>query len=141
MSRLGDLRRLAGAVAARSAGLLVAQALARDVGLAPRTAARYLDLFDLTFLTRRIPAWATNATARAVATPKLLMTDSGLCAYVLGMSAGRLATPIQPAGRWWRPEYWASSDRGAGQSSRAVGATWCPTRPAGRFSMRAVGPN
>ena len=63
----------------------------------PRTAARYLDLFDLTFLTRRIPAWATNATARAVATPKLLMTDSGLCAYLLGMSAGRLATP-DPAG-------------------------------------------
>jgi predicted AAA+ superfamily ATPase len=97
VGRLGDLRRLAGAVAARSAGLLVAQALARDVGLAPRTAARYLDLFDLTFLTRRIPAWATNATVRAVATPKLLMTDSGLCAHVLGMSAGRLATP-DPAG-------------------------------------------
>ena len=35
VGRLGDLRRLAGAVAARSAGLLVAQALARDVGLAP----------------------------------------------------------------------------------------------------------
>lgn len=98
VDRIGDLRRLAGAVAARSAGLLVAQAVARDVGLAPRTAARYLDLFDLTFLTRRVPAWATNATSRAVATPKLLMTDSGLCAYVLGMSAQRLATPDPAAG-------------------------------------------
>ncbi len=96
VDRLGDLRRLTGAVAARSAGLLVAQALARDVGLAPRTAARYLDLFDLTFLTRRIPAWATNATRRAVGTPKLLMTDSGLCAYLMGMSAERLATRSSP---------------------------------------------
>lgn len=93
VDRIGGLRRLAGAAAARSGGLLVAQALARDVGLAPRTASRYLDLFELGFLTRRIPAWSTNATARAVATPKLVLTDSGLCAHLLGVGVERLYQP------------------------------------------------
>jgi predicted AAA+ superfamily ATPase len=37
----------------------------------------------LTGSIRLIPAWSTNATARAISTPKLAFTDSGLASYLL----------------------------------------------------------
>lgn len=93
-----DLRRLVGAMAARAGSLLVLDALARDVGLPPRTTARYVDLLEAVFLVRRVPAWSTNHTQRAVGTPKLAVTDSGVCAAVLGLDQARLSDPTAPLG-------------------------------------------
>jgi hypothetical protein len=62
------------------------------------TVKRYLNLLDLLFITRRIPAWSTNLTTRAVAAPKLAMTDSGLTAHLTGMSLRRTRQPAAPVG-------------------------------------------
>ena len=53
---------------------------------------RYLNLLDLLFITGNIPVWSTNLTTRAVATPKLVLADSGLAAHLTGMSLRRAAS-------------------------------------------------
>jgi hypothetical protein len=57
------------------------------------------DLLDLLFVTRRIPAWSSNLATRAVATPKLLLTDSGFAAHLTGLSLRRARQPTAPVGR------------------------------------------
>lgn len=93
IERPADLRRLLGVLAARMGGLSVVEAIARDVGLPHQTMRRYLDLLELVFVVRRIPAWSSNLTSRAVATPKILVIDSGLAGRLIGMSA-----TAQPSG-------------------------------------------
>ena len=92
------MRRLLSVIAARMATLAVAQSMANDVGLPRPTLSRYLDLLELIFVIRRIPAWSSNLTTRAVSTPKLIMTDSGLGARLMGFSPERAKDPIAPAG-------------------------------------------
>lgn len=84
VERPADLRALLGVIAARMGGPAVVDAIARDVGLPRQTARRYLDLLELVFVIRTIPAWSSNLTQRAVATPKLLVNDSGLAARLIG---------------------------------------------------------
>ncbi len=93
-----DLRRLIGALAACMAGMAVPQRLSRDLGLAASTVRRHLDALELIYVVRRIPAWSNNLTTRAVATPKLIMIDSGLAGHLAGMSLKRAAHPTAPVG-------------------------------------------
>jgi uncharacterized protein len=76
----------------------VPAALASRLQVPASTVKRYLNLLDLLFITRRIPAWSTNLTTRAVATPKLVLTDSGLAAHLTGMSLRRARNPAAPVG-------------------------------------------
>jgi len=89
IERPADLRRLLEVVAARMGGLAVLDAIARDVGLPRQTLRRYLDLLELVFVVRTIPAWSSNLTARAIATPKLLLNDSGLAGRLVGLSSSQ----------------------------------------------------
>lgn len=45
------------------------------------------------FLIKRIPAWSTGQTHRAVGTPKLAFVDTGVACHLLGQDANRLAEP------------------------------------------------
>jgi uncharacterized protein len=65
--------------------LAVVESLARDVGLPRQTVRRYLDLLELVFVARTIPAWSSNLTARAVGTPKILINDFGLASRIAGI--------------------------------------------------------
>lgn len=98
IERLADMRRLVNLVAACPASLAVPAALASRLQVPASTVKRYLNLLDLLFITRRIPAWSTNLTTRAVATPKLVLTDSGLAAHLTGMSLRRARKPTAPVG-------------------------------------------
>lgn len=66
--------------------LAVVQSMANDVNLPRMTLSRYLDLLELVFVIRRIPAWSSNLTTRAISTPKLIVTDSGLGGRLIGLS-------------------------------------------------------
>jgi len=98
IERPADMRRLVNLVAACTASLAVPAALASRLQVPASTVKRYLNLLDLLFITRRIPAWSTNLTTRAVATPKLVLTDSGLAAHLTGMSLRRARQPTAPVG-------------------------------------------
>jgi uncharacterized protein len=98
IERPAEMRRLLSVVAARMGTLAVAQSIANDIGLPRQTLSRYLDLLELIFVIKRIPAWSSNSTTRAISTPKLILTDSGLGGRLIGMSEERAKDPVAPVG-------------------------------------------
>ncbi len=89
----GRVRALLTLLAARTGSPLNTDDLARDARLAPSTARRYLAILEAAYLVTRLPAWSTNLSQRVATSPKCHLVDSGLCAHLLGLDAGGLATP------------------------------------------------
>jgi predicted AAA+ superfamily ATPase len=98
IERRGDLLRLLALLAGRAGQLLVPSTLAHQSGLSRSTLVRYLELLSSVFLIKRIPAWSTNLTRRAVGTPKLAFVDTGVASHLIGQDAGRLGEPGGAAG-------------------------------------------
>ncbi|MDQ1256232.1 MAG: uncharacterized protein QG656_828 [Candidatus Hydrogenedentes bacterium] len=82
------LPRLLNIVAARAASLLNHAELSRALGLPQSTLKRYMSLLEATFLVRPLPSWSTNLGKRLVKSPKLMLCDTGLMAYLLGVDSG-----------------------------------------------------
>jgi predicted AAA+ superfamily ATPase len=99
IGRPAAMRRLLNMVAARMATMAAVQPMASDIGIPRPTLSRYLDLLELVFVIRRVPAWSSNLTTRAVATPKLIMTDTGRGGRLTGFSLDRAKDPTAPAGQ------------------------------------------
>ena len=87
---LRELPRLLRLAAARASGLLNFADLARDAGLPQTTLQRYWALFEATFLLRSLPAWTANLGTRLVKSPKVMLGDTGLLCYLLGLDVDRL---------------------------------------------------
>jgi len=83
-----ELPRLMLLLAGRATGLLNYAGLARDLGMPQTTLKRYVALLETAFLVRTVPAWFRNLGKRLVKSPKLLLTDSGLLAHLLGGGPG-----------------------------------------------------
>ncbi|MGI8335044.1 ATP-binding protein, partial [Actinomadura scrupuli] len=98
IERPAEMRRLLSMVAARMGTLAVVQSMANAVGLPRMTLSRYLDLLELVFVIRRVPAWSSNLTTRAISTPKLILTDSGLGGRLVGLSEERAKDPTALVG-------------------------------------------
>jgi predicted AAA+ superfamily ATPase len=98
IGRPADMRRLLALVAAQMATLFVPGRWASVLALPASTVKRYIELLELVFLVRRIPAWSTNLTTRAVAAPKVLMVDSGLAGHLTGLTPRRANHPTSPVG-------------------------------------------
>jgi predicted AAA+ superfamily ATPase len=98
IERTGDMRRLVNLIAASTSTPANPSNMANRLQFPATTVKRYLDLLDLVFITRRVPAWSSNLATRAVAAPKLLLNDSGLAAYLTGMSLRRARHPTAPVG-------------------------------------------
>jgi predicted AAA+ superfamily ATPase len=81
--------------AARTAQLLNAAEIGRDVGIGRDQATSYLRLLELAYLLIQLPAWSTNLSARVLKRPKLHLVDSGLAAHLQGITAKRLS-PVDP---------------------------------------------
>ena len=98
IQRRGELRTLLALLAGRAGGLLNLSALASESGIPRSTLARYTDLLEAVFVVKRVPAWSSGSTGRAVGTAKLAYVDSGLACHVLGQDASRLGQPGGAAG-------------------------------------------
>ena len=85
------LPRLLQLIAARATTLLNAAELSRSSGLPQGTLKRYLALLEATFLVQTLPAWSSNLGKRLVRSRKLLLSDTGLAAQLLGVGDGRAA--------------------------------------------------
>jgi predicted AAA+ superfamily ATPase len=70
IERAGDMRRLVALLAAQTGGLLNMSRLASALGITAPTVRSYLEILETIYLIRRIPAWSSGATARAVGTPR-----------------------------------------------------------------------
>jgi hypothetical protein len=82
------LPRLLSMLAARAASLLNHSELSRALGLPFSTLKRYMALLETTFLVRQLPSWSTNLGKRLVKSPKVMLCDTGLMAYLLGVDSG-----------------------------------------------------
>jgi predicted AAA+ superfamily ATPase len=83
-----ELPRLMQLLAGRATGLLNYAGLARDLGMPQTTLKRYVALLETAFLVRTVPAWFRNLGKRLVKSPKLVLSDSGLLAHLLGGGRG-----------------------------------------------------
>jgi uncharacterized protein len=81
---LTELPRLMRLLASRATGLLNYAAVSRDLGMPQTTLKRYLALLETAFLIATVPAWFRNIGKRLVKSPKLILTDAGLLAHLLG---------------------------------------------------------
>lgn len=70
------------AVAAASGQLLNVASLARDVGISPTTADRWLSILVASNIVYLFKPYHNNVTKRAIKTPKLYFLDTGLAAYL-----------------------------------------------------------
>ena len=84
IDNLVAFRRLVRAVAHRSGGLMNQARLARDAGLPPTTAQRYLHLLETSYQLLRVEPYAVNRKKRLVKSPKLYWCDPGLALHLAG---------------------------------------------------------
>ena len=93
-SKLEQLLRL---LAARTSTLVNYAALGRALALDEKTVKAHVELLAQLFLLHRLRPWSANLGARQVKTPKLLLTDTGLAAALVGVDAARYSAPDQGA--------------------------------------------
>lgn len=84
IERLTSMPRLLRLCAARTAGQLNVDDIARDLGLPRRTVSSYLTHLQTVFLVHLVPAWSRNLTSKVAHRPKIMLTDSGLAAHLVG---------------------------------------------------------
>ena len=86
---LGTFQRFMRLCAARTAQLLNLNALANDCGISQPTAHAWMNLLETSFIVKRIAPYHRNFGKRLVKTPKLYFLDTGLCAWLLGITSER----------------------------------------------------
>ena len=82
IDNLVGFQRLLRATALRLGGLLNQADLARDAGLPPTTALRYIHLLETSYQVVRLESYAVNRTKRLVKSPRLYWSDTGLALHV-----------------------------------------------------------
>jgi uncharacterized protein len=87
---LTDLPRLLALIASRTTSITNAAEIARTAGLAHTTVRRYLSLLRAIYLIDEIPAWSSNRAKRLIRSPKLILTDTGVAAHLIGASLEQL---------------------------------------------------
>ncbi|MBI2684602.1 MAG: ATP-binding protein [Actinobacteria bacterium] len=90
--RSGALSRLYRLVAQRTSSTALNTAFARALGVSQPTVASYRRLLERLYLTTELPGWTVGVSAKVGHRSKLHVTDTGLAAGVLSLSARRLAT-------------------------------------------------
>lgn len=95
---LTAMPRLLTLLATRSTALLNYADLARSLGMPQSTLKRYMALLETTFLIQTVPPWHSNVGKRLLKSPKVVLTDSGLMAHLLGLSSEQLVERRDLAG-------------------------------------------
>ena len=86
---LGNFQRFMRLCAARTGQLLNLNALANDCGISQPTASAWMNLLEASFVVKRIAPYHRNFGKRLVKAPKLYFLDTGLCAWLLGITSER----------------------------------------------------
>ena len=94
----GALSRLYKLVAQRTSATAVNTELARALDVSQPTLASYRRLLERLYLSTELPGWTVGVSTKAGHRPKLHVTDTGLAAGALSMSAQRLATSTMGGG-------------------------------------------
>jgi predicted AAA+ superfamily ATPase len=87
---LTQMPRLLSILAARTSSLLNLSDISRTANISYSTLQRYLSLLETAYLIHTLPAWSGNLTTRLIKAPKVILNDTGLASYLLGLSEARL---------------------------------------------------
>jgi uncharacterized protein len=98
---LRDFERFLRACALRSANLLNKADLARDVGIAPSTANRWLSMLEGSGQAVLLEPWFSNRTKSIVKSPKLYLADSGLLCALLNIRSEEALRQSPATGQVW----------------------------------------
>lgn len=95
---LTAMPRLLSLLASRASSPLNLSELSRSLGIPQSTLKRYMVLLETTFLLGLLPAWSSNLGKRLMKSPKIILNDSGLLCYLVGMDKERLGRDRQLTG-------------------------------------------
>ena len=93
--------RLLRAIGAASASELNIDRLSASLGTPATTVRRHIELLEMLFLIRRVPAWSNNLLARTIRRPKIYITDTGLLASLVGADERRIETDLDLGGMFY----------------------------------------
>jgi predicted AAA+ superfamily ATPase len=93
--------RLLQAIGATSASELNVDRLSNSLGTPATTLRRHIELLEMLFLIRRVPAWNSNLLARSIKRPKVHVSDTGLLAYLVGADERRIAADLDLGGMFY----------------------------------------
>lgn len=79
-------RNLLHLAALRTGQLLNPSGLGRDSKMNVATTSRYLSLLEASFIIYRLAPYLRNKASRLIKSPKMYVSDSGLCAYLAGIA-------------------------------------------------------
>jgi predicted AAA+ superfamily ATPase len=92
----GRLRTLLTMIAHSQGGVCNLSELGGSLGINYHSVAHILDIFEGTFLVRRLPPYAANVRKRLVKSPKLYVRDTGLLHSLLGLTHRKRAVLSHP---------------------------------------------
>jgi len=98
---LQDFNRFIRACALRSSQVLNYSDLARDTGIAPNTARKWLGLLQTSAVIVLIEPYYGNRTKRLIKAPKLVFMDTGLAAFLSGFRSEADLFASSLAGAFW----------------------------------------
>jgi predicted AAA+ superfamily ATPase len=94
---LTQLPQLLNAIAQKTTGSLNAADISRSLGIPQTSLKRYLTLLEAVYLIESVPAWTHRDSHRAQKAANYYLNDSGLFAYVMGMTEkSQAASPVVP---------------------------------------------
>lgn len=98
---LQDFNRFIRACALRSSQVINYSDLARDTGVAPNTARKWLGLLQTSAVVTLIETFYGNRTKRLIKSPKLVFLDTGLAVFLAGFRAEEELLKSSLAGPLW----------------------------------------
>jgi predicted AAA+ superfamily ATPase len=101
VGELRDFDRFLRVCALRSAQLLNKAELARDVGVSPTTANRWLSVLEASNILFLLEPWFANGSKSIVKTPKLYLNDTGLLCHLLDIETPAELLKARPLGAIW----------------------------------------
>jgi predicted AAA+ superfamily ATPase len=98
---LQDFNRFIRACALRTSQVLNYSDIARDTGIAPNTARKWLNLLQTSAVVALIEPYWGNRTKRLIKAPKLVFLDTGLAAFLAGFRSEEALFASSLAGAFW----------------------------------------
>lgn len=98
---LGEFHRFLRVCALRSGQILNVTDMARDAGIAPNTARKWLGLLEASGVVARLEPYFANRTKRLVKSPKVYFMDTGLAAFLAGFASPQALFASSHAGPFW----------------------------------------
>lgn len=89
-----DLLRLLTLCATRAGSPVNVSAMLAELGIGLSTGRRYYELLKNVHLIHELPAWGSNLARASARHPKLMLTDSGLAAHLLGFSQAKFVSEL-----------------------------------------------